>query len=50
MVRLNDVLAGYVRSGVIDVQEADRRAADRAGLRALMKRQGIDTSAIDRRV
>jgi twitching motility protein PilT len=48
MMPLNDALVGLVRSGVVDVGEAYRRVADRAGFLALLKRQGVDTSAIDR--
>ena len=48
MVPLNDALVGFVQSGAVDVGEAYRRAADRAGFLALLKRQGIDTSAIER--
>jgi twitching motility protein PilT len=48
MTPLNDALVGYVQSGVVDVREAYRRAADRAGFLALLKRQGLDTSAIEK--
>jgi len=48
MVPLNDALAAFVQSGVVDVREAYRRASDRAGFLALLKRQGIDTSPIER--
>ncbi len=48
MVPLNDWLVGYVQSGAVDVREAYRRAVDRAGFLALLKRQGLDTSAIER--
>jgi len=48
MVPLNDALAGFVQSGAVDAREAYRRAADRAGFLALLKRQGIDTSVIER--
>jgi twitching motility protein PilT len=48
MVPLNDALVGFVQSGVVDVREAYRRAADRTGFLALLKRQGVDTSAIER--
>ncbi len=47
MIPLNDALVGYVQSGVVDVREAYRRAADRAGFLALLKRQGIDTTALE---
>ena len=48
MVPLNDALVGFVQSGAVDVREAYRRAGDRAGFLALLKRQGIDTSPIER--
>ena len=48
MVPLNDALVGFVQSGAVDVREAYRRAADRAGLLDLLKRQGIDTSFVER--
>jgi twitching motility protein PilT len=48
MVPLNDWLVAYVQSGAVDVREAYRRAVDRAGFLALLKRQGLDTSAIER--
>ena len=48
MVPLNDALVGLVQSGAVDMREAYRRAADRAGFLALLKRQGLDTSALER--
>jgi twitching motility protein PilT len=48
MVPLNDALVGFVQSGAVEVREAYRRAADRAGLLDLLKRQGIDTSFVER--
>jgi len=48
MVPLNDGLVGYVQSGTVDVREAYQRAVDRAGFLALLKRQGLDTSALER--
>jgi len=48
MVPLNDALVGFVQSGAVDVREAYRRASDRAGLLDLLKRQGIDTSFVER--
>jgi len=47
MQRLNDALAGLVRSGSVEISEAYRRAADRAGLLAELKRFGVDTTAIE---
>jgi twitching motility protein PilT len=48
MVPLNDALVGHVKSGLVDVREAYWRAPDRAAFLALMKRQGLDTSLIER--
>jgi twitching motility protein PilT len=48
MVPLNDALVGFVQSGVVDLREAYWRAGDRAGFLALLKRQGLDTSLIER--
>jgi twitching motility protein PilT len=48
MVPLNDALVGFVQSGVVEAREAYTRAVDRAGFLALLKRQGIDTSALER--
>jgi len=48
MVPLNDVLAGLVQSGTVEVREASRCAADRAGLLGLLQRQGMDVSAAER--
>jgi twitching motility protein PilT len=48
MVPLNDALVAYVQSGVADVREAYRHVSDRPTFLALLKRQGVDTSAIER--
>jgi twitching motility protein PilT len=48
MAPLNDALVGFVQSGAVDAREAYRRSADRAGFLSLLKRQGIDTSSIER--
>jgi twitching motility protein PilT len=48
MQPLNDALAGLVQSGSVDVREAYRRANDRAGFLALLKRLGMDTALIER--
>ena len=44
MQPLNDALVGLVQSGSVDVTEAYRRAADRTGFVALLKRLGMDTT------
>jgi twitching motility protein PilT len=48
MVPLNDALASFVQSGVVDSREAYRQASDQPGFLALLKRQGIDTSFVER--
>ena len=48
MMPLNDALVGFVQSGAVDVHEAYRHAADRPGFLALLKRQGLDTSALEK--
>jgi twitching motility protein PilT len=48
MVPLNDALVGYVQSGTVDVREAYRHVSDRPAFLALLKRQGVDTSAFER--
>jgi twitching motility protein PilT len=48
MTPLNDALVGFVQSGLVDVREAYRHAADRPGFVALLKRQGLDASAIEK--
>jgi twitching motility protein PilT len=49
MVPLTDALVGFVRSGAVDVKEAWRRASDRPALLKQLKREGIDTSFVERR-
>ncbi len=48
MVPLNDALVGFVQGGTVDPREAYRKATDRAGLLAVLKRQGVDTSFVER--
>lgn len=48
MVPLNDALVAFVQSGAVDVREAYRKAPDRQTLLALLKREGIDTSFVER--
>jgi twitching motility protein PilT len=48
MGSLNEALIGFLRKGLIEVREAYRKADDRAGLLALLKRDGADTSVVDR--
>jgi twitching motility protein PilT len=48
MTSLTDALLGLVRSGVVDVREAYRKADDRDALLAALKREKIDTSQVER--
>lgn len=48
MVPLNDALAAFVESGSVDSREAYRQASDQTGFLSLLKRQGIDTSFVER--
>jgi twitching motility protein PilT len=48
MLALNDALVGYVQTGVVEIGEACRRSADRGAFLQLLKRQGVDTSAVER--
>jgi twitching motility protein PilT len=47
-VPLNDALVSLVREGLVDPGEAWRKAYDRDGLLTLFKREGIDTSFVER--
>jgi twitching motility protein PilT len=47
MAPLNDALVGFVQNGSVDVREAYRQARDRPGFLALLKRQGLDASALE---
>jgi twitching motility protein PilT len=48
MVPLNDALAGFVQSGVVDVKHAYRQAFDRPAFLAVLRREGVDTSFAER--
>jgi twitching motility protein PilT len=48
MVPLFDAVAGLVQSGVVDVREAFRKSPDRSRLLAGLKREGVDTSLVER--
>jgi len=48
MVPLNDALGGFAQSGAVDVREAYRCSADKPGFIALLQRQGVDTSQVER--
>lgn len=48
MFPLNDALVAAVQAGAVDVREAYRKAADRQGLLAQLRRDGIDTVLVER--
>ncbi len=48
MVSFTDALADFVRSGTVDVREAFRKTPDRERLLEHLKRDGVDTSAVER--
>jgi twitching motility protein PilT len=48
MMPINDELVALVRSGVVDAREAYRRSTDRPGFLAALKRNGVDTSFVER--
>jgi twitching motility protein PilT len=48
MVSFTDALADYVRSGSVDLREAFRKAPDRNRLLETLKRDGVDTSVVER--
>jgi twitching motility protein PilT len=48
MVPLADALVGLVQSGVVDVREAFRKSPDRDRLLAGLKREGVDTTVVER--
>ncbi len=48
MVPLNDALGGFAQSGAVDVREAYRCSADKPGFIALLQRQGVDVSQVER--
>jgi hypothetical protein len=47
-VALNDAFVAFVQAGIVDSREAYRRASDQQGFLGLLKRQGIDTSFVER--
>jgi twitching motility protein PilT len=48
MVPFTDTLVGLVQGGIVDVREAYRKAGDRERLLAGLRREGIDTSFVER--
>ncbi len=48
MAPLNDALVSFVRSGAVAPAEAYRKSADREGLLVQLRREGVDTSFVER--
>ena len=48
MVPMNDALIAFVQSGAVDAREAYRKAFDRAAFLEQLRREGIDTSFVER--
>ena len=48
MMPINDALVGLVQNGSVEAREAYRRSTDRPGFLAALKRQGLDTSFVER--
>jgi twitching motility protein PilT len=48
MVPLTDSLVRFVEDGLVDLREAYRYVTDRPAFVTLLKRQGVDTSAVER--
>jgi twitching motility protein PilT len=48
MIPMNDALAAFVQSGAVDAREAYRKAYDRVAFIELLRRDGIDTSFVER--
>lgn len=48
MVPMNDALLGFVQGGAVDAREAYRKAYDRVAFLEQLRREGIDTSFVER--
>ena len=48
MVPMNDALVAFVRSGAVDAREAYRKAHDRVAFLEQLRKEGIDTSFVER--
>jgi twitching motility protein PilT len=48
MVPLNDALVAFVQSGAVDAREAYRHASDRQEFLNQLRREGVDTSFVER--
>ena len=48
MVPLNDALVGFVQSGIVDSREAYRKAYERQAFLSVLRREGLDTSFVER--
>ena len=49
MVPLNDALAAFVQNGIVDAKNAYRKTSDRQGFLAVLRREGVDTSFVEKR-
>ena len=48
MVPLNDALVAFVQSGIVDSREAYRKAYERQAFLSVLRREGLDTSFVER--
>ncbi|MBE3072582.1 MAG: Flp pilus assembly complex ATPase component TadA, partial [Acidobacteria bacterium] len=48
MVPLNDALVGFVQNGIVDAREAYRKAYERQAFLSVLRREGLDTSFVER--
>jgi twitching motility protein PilT len=48
LISMTEALVGLLRNGTIDLREAYRKADDRQALLAALRRENVDTSAIER--
>ena len=48
MVPLNDALVAFVQGGIVDAREAYRKAYERQAFLSVLRREGLDTSFVER--
>jgi twitching motility protein PilT len=48
MVPLNDALVAFVQGGIVDAREAFRKAYERQAFLSVLRREGLDTSFVER--
>jgi twitching motility protein PilT len=48
MVPLNDALVAFVQSGIVDSREAYRKAYERQAFLSVLRREGLDTTFVER--